>query len=239
MKSVVSYLQKHFVLQMFGDITWAHAVNTKTKLQHALNNPEIMMLEVDVRISSDGEAVLAHPPATDSDLSFAEFLHAMLDSHQGIKLDLKDPEILLPCLTMLRESNLHQPVLLNAGILQGQGGYPPQFSAAGFLASWKKLYPQAILSPDWTAHPYAQENIEEMLAFCAGIEEITFPVNARLLPDSWPQVSQLIQQAGYTLTVWDGQPVDKDLLRWLREHTDPAKVCYDCHDEQNQRLKWW
>jgi len=239
MKSVISYLQQHFAVQKLGDITWGHAVNSQERLRHALNNPDIMMLEVDVRLSSQGEVVLAHPPAVDSDLSFAEFVRRVATSKQGIKLDMKDAEVLLPCLSMLREGNLQQPVLLNAGLAQGSSGHPTNYSAAGFLGAWRKFYPQAILSPDWSGHPYGQEHIDAMLDLLTGIENVTFPVQASRLPDSWAQVSQLLQRESYSLTIWDGQPVTKELLQWLQEHTDPERVSYDCFDEHQQRLKWW
>jgi hypothetical protein len=241
MKDLLTYFQQYYQIKYLGDITWAHAVNSKERLQRFLNDPQIMMLEVDVIISSKGEAVLAHPPATDSDLSFAEFVQTMVKSKQGIKFDFKDPEILIPCLTQLREINVSQPVLLNAGILQGHGGHQPKFSATGFLALCKKLYPRGILSPDWTSDgsPYTQKMVDDMLAVCQGISQITFPVNARLLPASWQYISRLTEPDGYSLTIWDGKLVDEPLRRWLQENTDPAKTCYDCSDIHNNRLRWW
>jgi hypothetical protein len=241
MKDLLAYFQQYYQARCLGDITWAHAVNSQERLQRFLNDPQTMMLEVDVIISSNGEAVLAHPPATDSDLSFAAFVRTMVKSRQGIKLDFKDPEILIPCLTELRENNLSQPVLLNAGILQGNGGHKPKFSAPGFLALCKNLYPRGILSPDWTSDgsPYTQQMVEEMLAVCQGIAQITFPVNARLLPTAWQHISRLTEPDGYSLTIWDGKPIDESLLRWLQERTDPTKTCYDCLDKHNNRLRWW
>jgi Menorin len=241
MTDLLTYFQEHYAITCLGDITWAHAVNSQQKLQSALNDPQIMFLEVDVSISSNGEVVLAHPPVTDSDLSFAEFIHTMETSRQGVKLDFKVAATLMPCLTILRASNLRQPVLLNAGILQGEGGDAPDFSAASFLAACHDLYPQGILSPDWTndSQPHTQRMVDEMLAACQGVAQVTFPINARLLPYAWPHVVRLLQPAGYSLTVWDGEPVSEQLLAWLRANTDPARTCYDCFDTQHRRLKWW
>ena len=241
MKDLLTYFQQYYQVKYLGDITWAHAVNSKARLQRFLNDPQTMMLEVDVIISSRGEAVLAHPPATDSDLSFAEFMQTMMTSKQGMKFDFKDSKILIPCLTQLRENNVSQPVLLNAGILQGNGGHQPKFSATGFLALYKNLYPRGILSPDWTSDgsPYTQQMVDDMLAVCQGIPQITFPVNARLLPASWQHISRMTEPEGYSLTIWDGKPIDEPLRRWLQENTDPTKTCYDCSDIHNNRLRWW
>ncbi|GLV53891.1 hypothetical protein KDH_07420 [Dictyobacter sp. S3.2.2.5] len=241
MKDVMSYLKEHYDIDVLGDITWAHAVNSQQRLRDTLNNPQIMMLEVDVILSANGEVVLGHPPVLDSDLHFDAFIDTVANSRQGIKLDLKDPEVLLPCLTKLRDSGLRQPVLLNAGVVPGNDGMPPKFNTMGFFAACKKLYPQGILSPDWTNEyaPLTEKNIDAMLNFCQDFEQVTFPVNARLLPFSWTQLTRLLQHDGYSLTIWDGKPVDKYLKLWLRENTDPTRVCYDCADENGQTLHWW
>ncbi|WP_201362665.1 FAM151A/B family protein [Dictyobacter formicarum] len=241
MRDVVSYLQEHYDIKVLGDITWSHAVNSQQRLQDVLNDPQVMMLEVDVILSSSGEVVLAHPPAQDSDLRFDTFINIMIGSRQGIKLDMKDPEVLIPCLTLLRDSGLQQPVLLNAGVVPGNDGYPPKFSTRGFFAACKKFYPRGILSPDWTNEytPLSGENIDAMLGACEDFEQVTFPVNARMLPFSWPHLTRLLQHDGYSLTIWDGKPVDKYLRLWLQENTDPAKVCYDCVDENGKPLSWW
>ena len=56
-----------------------------------------MMLEADVQISvskdgHQGIAIMAHSPATDSDLSLSDFLAATKHSQKGIKLDFKSTE---------------------------------------------------------------------------------------------------------------------------------------------------
>ena len=230
MKEVLLHLQKYFNIATLGDITWAHAVNSQAKLQRFLHDPQTMIIEADIRISPRGDAVVTHPPEVDSDLSFEALLQAIASSKQCLKLDFKDPEILYPCLIKLSEARLVQPVIVNADVLQGHGGYRSKFNAPGFLALCKQLYPQGILSPGWTTHPdiaYTQDNIDEMLALCQDIAQVTFPIRARLLPASWEHVSRLLQHDGSSLTIWNGEPVDEELHRWLQVHTDTTKTCYD------------
>lgn len=49
------------------------------------------MIEADVllRGSGDGEPIMAHPPATESDINLQDWLTAVSNSNKGIKLDFK------------------------------------------------------------------------------------------------------------------------------------------------------
>lgn len=243
MKEVITYLQKHYQISTLGDVTWAHAVNSKEKLSRFLHDPQTMMLEADIRISPRGDAVVAHPPAVDSDLRFEELLAAMVSSKQGIKFDFKDPEILIPCLTKLQDASLQQPVYVNGDILQGNRGFPPKFSAVGFLALCKDIYPEGILSIGWTTHSgpdaaYTKENVDEMLSLCQDIEHATFPIRASLLPYSWKHLVRLIEREGYSLTIWNAEPVETDLFNWMRDNVDPAKAFYDLSDENKNPVRF-
>lgn len=244
MRDVLHYLQEHYALTRLGDITWAHAVNSQEKLQWALANPQIMMIESDIRISPTGEVIATHPPLEESDLSFDQLLEALQTTKQGLKLDFKDVEAIAPCLARLQARQLPQPVLLNANVLQGMGGWPPQIEAPAFLRWCQDLYPQGILSIDWTmgyySTAYSHENVEEMLKLCCEyrLQQVTFPVRAKYLPASWEHVADLLQVEGYSLTIWDSTPLPKDLAHWLRRETDPTLVCYDCQDEDGELFRF-
>lgn len=244
MQDALHYLQEYYVLKRLGDITWAHAVNSREKLRHALADPRMMMIESDIRLSPAGEIIATHPPLEESDLSFVELLEAVQTTKQGLKLDFKDVEAIRPCLAQLQARQMQRPVLLNANILQGMGGWSPQIQAADFLAWCKDLYPQGILSIDWTmgyySTAYSRENVEEMLKLCRDhdLQRVTFPVRATYLPACWEHIARLLQMEGYSLTIWDGGPLPKDLVRWLREETDPTRVCYDCQDENGELFRF-
>ncbi|CAH0750518.1 unnamed protein product [Diatraea saccharalis] len=91
------------VMKNLTTVTWAHAVNDKAYLEKALAS-DVSMLEADIVLGhitgKDGPPipVMAHPPATTSDLSLSEFLstvkqHNNLNSKQkGVKLDFKSIE---------------------------------------------------------------------------------------------------------------------------------------------------
>ena len=64
-----------------------------------------MFLEADILFKEDkhNEPIMAHPPQTDSDLTFTEWLRASLPSGKGLKLDFKTPNAIEPCLKILKQ----------------------------------------------------------------------------------------------------------------------------------------
>ena len=234
-----------FEADNLGAIRWSHAVNSMEKFRKYLNKPDIDFLEFDIRLSTDGKIIAAHPPAMESDLPFEYILEQAANSEQGIKLDFKDPEILIPCLKMLAEAKLDLPIMLNADILQGNKANISKFNPAGFLVLCKKYYPEGLLSIGWTttADPelgYTKENIDEMLELLKEVDgsEVTVPVRACLLPKSWTQIKRfLAEKPGSTLTVWNNEPVSKKLVNEIKENTDPERTFYDFIDSEGNPLR--
>lgn len=84
-------------------VTWAHAVNSQSKLSDALNDDEIMMLEADVILgrliggSNEIIPVMGHPPSIESDLSLQNFIESVIEvqgsQKKGIKLDFKSTDV--------------------------------------------------------------------------------------------------------------------------------------------------
>lgn len=85
-------------------VTWSHATNSKQKLEDALRNNSIMMMEADVvmgRIYGENDTVpiqpvMAHTPDVYSDITLKQFLQTILKTlaedagiKKGIKLDFK------------------------------------------------------------------------------------------------------------------------------------------------------
>ncbi|OGM75394.1 hypothetical protein A2382_03165 [Candidatus Woesebacteria bacterium RIFOXYB1_FULL_38_16] len=180
----------------------------------------------------------------DNDLLYDELINEMSSSKQCLKLDFKDPEIIVPCLELLKERKLKQPIFLNADVLQGNGASISKFNAIGFITLCRKIYPEGILSTGWTtvSDPkflYTQENVDQMFELVKDFEEVTFPVRACLISNSWKQLQRLIKKEGFSLTIWNNEPVDGKLQNWLKENTDPIKTFYDFIDENKNPLRFW
>jgi hypothetical protein len=232
MRELLAYFAPRYGVTRLADITWVHAVNTRAGLQSA-GASSVMMLECDVRAAPTGEIILAHPPATESDLSFAVLLDTLRTLDKGIKLDFKDPSIVPACLAALRAARLAQPVLLNADIVQGQGGGPPAVEPGVFIDACTRLYPRGMLSLGWTttappAGGYSADNVGAMLALCAGRAGIVFPVRASLLPGSWAALQALTRHPGAVLSLWDSRPVDQALRTWITTRFPQGDYLYDC-----------
>jgi hypothetical protein len=122
---------------------WSHATNSVSKLKKALDSPKITAIEADFRMGhvkgqphTKVEAITAHPPNIESDLSAKHFLDLVTDDtgaqllRKHIKLDFKDLDVLRLVVQLLGiyfsqtvEETLkpRKVVILNADIFQGPG----------------------------------------------------------------------------------------------------------------------
>ena len=149
---------------------WAHSCCSAAALAAALSDPSVHSIESDILVSSrTGQPVMAHPPATDSDLSFGDFLVACTGGDDGrkrkhLKFDFKDAAAVGPCLerTAAERGRLRaggQTVWLNADVLAGPGCHPmavepghrtpPAVAADAFLERCRAAYPEGVLSLGW------------------------------------------------------------------------------------------
>jgi hypothetical protein len=216
-------------IRALGDIKWAHAVNDVKYLKEVLANPKVHFLEVDIDFSRSGDPIAAHY-SSESDLNLATLLNNIKYSKKGLKLDFKDPRAVIPTLALLKESQLLQPVILNADILSTKGAPAADIEPEWFIKNCQKHYPMGLLSLGWRTTEvslYSKNDVNKMLDICRGIKEVTFPIRASLLPDSWPYVKKLIKKDYYTLTIWDSRPMDHELKQWLIKNMDPNKCFYD------------
>ncbi|XP_069695619.1 protein FAM151B isoform X2 [Periplaneta americana] len=221
-------------------VTWGHAVNSKQKLQDALDE-KLMMLEADVVMgtveggSEEEIPIMAHPPSTTSDLSLKGFLttvvNATKNGHRcGVKLDFKSVEVLMPSLQELYEhKQIDFPVMLNADILPGPvNSTTIPVDADTFLELCAKLFPESTLSVGWTTRygdlvingSYSEEQVEAMedaLDRKQVTQPVTFPVRAGLAAKSGNTLTRLKNINNSTFTIWSSEddPVDVDLLREL------------------------
>ncbi|KAM3938061.1 protein FAM151B [Leptodactylus fuscus] len=248
---LVYFLKKNLIKARDGvEIRWEHATNSKEKLQQALQS-DVHMIEADIllRGTGDREPIMAHPPATDSDINLQDWLAQVATCDKGIKLDFKRLEAVPPSMKILDaiKDKLHQPVWINADILPGPGG-SVGVDAKEFLQIVTSSFPDVTLSLGWTTawHPdksnegYSWEMVREMENICKTLSQpVTFPVRAALVRQSWPQLQWLLQTSDrYSLTVWSGKddiyPVE-DLL-YIREHSREDQIFYDVFEPQNSEL---
>ncbi|XP_030026471.2 protein FAM151B isoform X1 [Manduca sexta] len=226
-------------------ITWAHAVNNKTYLTAALAS-ETSMLEADIvlgtLVGQDGPPIpiMAHPPATTSDLSLAEFLSTVkqynnVNSKQkGVKLDFKSIEAYEKSQDLIApyaKPEATFPLWLNADILPGPvEATTKPVDPIKFIQLGAK-HPRAVLSIGWTTNyggnitegEYSRDQIGAMLRLVNEQkinQTVTFPVRAGLASNSQPVLLDLLRETASlnsSMTVWssEGDNVEVDRLKAL------------------------
>ncbi|KAG6451936.1 hypothetical protein O3G_MSEX007387 [Manduca sexta] len=226
-------------------ITWAHAVNNKTYLTAALAS-ETSMLEADIvlgtLVGQDGPPIpiMAHPPATTSDLSLAEFLSTVkqynnVNSKQkGVKLDFKSIEAYEKSQDLIApyaKPEATFPLWLNADILPGPvEATTKPVDPIKFVQLGAK-HPRAVLSIGWTTNyggnitegEYSRDQIGAMLRLVNEQkinQTVTFPVRAGLASNSQPVLLDLLRETASlnsSMTVWssEGDNVEVDRLKAL------------------------
>ncbi|XP_072272315.1 protein FAM151B [Pyxicephalus adspersus] len=247
------FLSKGLIKTKDGrEVIWEHAANSKDKLHQALESGA-HMIEADIllRGSGDREPIMAHPPATDSDINLRDWLLAVSASIKGVKLDFKSLEAVLPSMKILDmfKNHIKQPVWINADILTGPGGSAKPVDARGFLQTVSSFFPDVTLSLGWTTgwlpgqtnEGYSWKMVKEMAEICTTLsQQVTFPVRAALVRQSWPPLQWLLQSSDrYSLTIWAGKDdvySVEDLL-YIREHSKEHQIFYDLFEPQKSQLK--
>ncbi|XP_053612344.1 protein FAM151B isoform X2 [Plodia interpunctella] len=248
-------------------VTWAHAVNNKTYLQAALAS-EVSMLEADIVLGhisgSEGPPIpiMAHPPATTSDLSLSEFLSTVQQFNKGkskpkgVKLDFKSIEAFEKSQELIGQytkPEINFPVWLNADILPGPvDATTKPVDPAKFL-KLGATHPRTVMSIGWTTKfggnitegEYSREHIGTMLRMIHEnhvTQTVTFPVRAGLASNSQPVLLDLLRETSYlnsTMTVWssEGDAVETDRLRALILTVGLEKTYLDVPAELATRLQ--
>ncbi|XP_057307312.1 protein FAM151B-like isoform X2 [Hydractinia symbiolongicarpus] len=237
------------------DIIWAHAVNSKADLSGALLDVNIMMLEADVILDpSDGQPIMAHPPATSSDITLKQWLtEALATPKKGIKLDFKQTKAISPSLEILEDlmenvtADAMPPILLNADIIPGPNNNKTTPVDANVFIRSCSAVENAVLSPGWTtkfvgnaSEGYSWEHVQRIYKLLKNLKQfITFPIRASLASLSKEQLVWLINQneQKFTLTVWTSKKDQFDIkeLKFLRNYK--KQVYYDLPQEDIDRLR--
>ena len=227
---------------MLCDVRWSHATNSVAELERATNaDRPVDFVEADILLdSTSGVPVMAHPPATTSDLSFEAFVDRFVELALeprgrpiGLKLDFKDPRAVEQCLGILSAalalagSAWRHPIWLNADIFTGPGGNPTIFKADVFLQQCQSAaLPNAALSLGWTTgwslwiclgmHGYTTAHVDEALRALAKLPRpmaVTWAVRSGIIRQTPVALVRRLTEDRRTLTVWGD--VDADIRQWL------------------------
>ena len=216
-----------------------------------------MMLETDLIVRGFGTdqqtdiPVHAHPPDTDSDITFEEWIDQVIQTpNKGIKLDFKCLEAVEPTLKILHKKRdvLHVPVLLNADIAVGPDSPRDPVSAKEFIETCTVNFPSATMSlgftTQWTEDTkstYTWSMIFDILYKVHSLRQpVTFPIQAVFLSTSWKLFVFLLGlKPSFSISVWSSPSDDVDFmgLVQLRKYGGKDRVYFDLPEQQMMRLK--
>ncbi|XP_077988557.1 protein FAM151A-like [Glandiceps talaboti] len=228
-------------------ITWAHGVNSQDELDDALHDNITMMLEGDIVLEGMGTPnetntpVMAHPPMVYSDITLEEWVYKTTETRKGMKLDFKQLEAVSISMEIVKgmEERIHQPVWVNADIVQGPNSESDPIAPVEFISTCNAIFPLTVMSLGWTtnAQPWATDDmytwsmIFDNLQYSYPLKNpVTFPIRALWTITTWPKyIWMLGLRDDFSITVWHGSAdiVDIDGLVALRKHGDPARIYYD------------
>ena len=220
---------------------WIHSTCSRKKLARALADPTITAIETDIVAgkpaaaapaaaangsASNGhhdEPVLAHPPATSSDLPFDEFLERCIsDGTRHLKLDFKELSIVEPVLRRVatawpRLAANGQMVWLNADVLPGPNtrSYAVAIPPEQFVPLCRRLCPHATLSLGWRTaaigpeEAYTQRDADAMAKLCSDHalpgSAVVFAAAVRFAECALPPLIGLLQGVpGSQMLLWTG-----------------------------------
>ena len=237
---------------------WKHAVNTRTLLNQVLSSDKYNCIEADVTWNNIfNKPVMKHESVSSSSYSdeflFENFIKIILNSDwlykngkKIVKLDFKNINCVNSCIEYIKQCRLHNiennlNIWLNADILKGPGNSHSQpLNATKFINDCEKLN-NATLSVGWTtsfsilertSELYTKEMIAEMLKLTENLDmNVTFPLRASLVRQSWNNVTKLINE-NRSITVWTGaEGVPQCDLDWMKQRGitqfDVEKGCKD------------
>ncbi|MBI1774535.1 MAG: DUF2181 domain-containing protein [Proteobacteria bacterium] len=244
---MLSDIPAFFGLGTPGEMNWAHGVNSSTALDAYLSDADTHVIEADISwLPEAGGVMMAHPPASTSDLTFEAWIEAVAGGGKGAKLDFKHPAVVDPCLAKLTSmraaGRLAIPIMLNADVLPGPGGDPSLFQAAGFIARCG-AFREAVLSLGWTTGPvaggsYSEAMALDMLRLAAPVDgRVTVCLRAAPIAASSGAVARLQAAPGAWITVWNGRADPLVTPAEARRLTDPRRSFYDLIDAQGHPLR--
>lgn len=189
MQSVAAY----FDVADSSALHWAHRVNTAAKLQAALADASLHVLEADIHFGPADAAPQVAEPGEHAEFDVATLIAAAATAGKALKLDFQSPAAIEPTLSHLRQMAIETPVILHTEIFSllaaanpAEGMEPEQFIRLCHLSC-----PQAVLSLGWSLkrESDADGRVEEAL-----IEQVSIMLTKGFGPAHYA----LEIRAGYT-----------------------------------------
>ncbi len=244
MEELLSFFRNRYHVGKVGDLTWMHAVNSKKRLRMLLDDESTMFCESDISVSPSGEVIAAHPPKVSSNLTLEELLTSIASSEKGIKLDFKAPEAVGPALDLLNLLEVKQPVILNADVFSGNGSYRPLLEPRKFISNCRNSYQRGVLSLGLTTqdgetrNSYTAGKMHEIMNACKELDQAIIPVRTSLLIGGWQQIKGLLGDTRYFISLWNKEPIDGPLQKWIREHIDQERAFCDFVDGEGNPFRF-
>jgi hypothetical protein len=204
-------------------IHWSHRIpGERCVLRHAVNSQQALarfiasdanLAEGDVLLGAldpageTDQPIMAHPPATRSDLSFDHWVAAAVSHGHALKVDLKAPAVIEPALGILDARRFDgDRLIFNADVIVGPGGEPPLFGL-DHLRRCREAFPGAALSLGCTTGPrggpYREETVQRLIEAARELGPlVTVALRAEaVLADD--QVLHRIGAAGLHVSIWN------------------------------------
>lgn len=189
MQSVAAY----FDVSDASQLNWAHRINTTSKLEAALAEDDIHVIEADIHFGAGDATPLVGEETDTAELDAATLIAAASRAGKALKLDFHTPAAIEPTLTILRLLKPATPVILHTEIFSLLSATNPAeaMEPEHFIRLIQHSCPTAVISLGWSlkrSHD-ADGRVEEAL-----IQQIAMMLVQRLGPVNYG----LEIRAGYT-----------------------------------------
>ena len=154
----------------------AHRTNSAADLRSALRS-NYNVLEGDVRLDRSGRPVMAHDKSQLNGMRLDDWLFFAASSGRAVKVDIKDPDAIVPTLKALRKHHVSgNRLVLNVSV----GPADDKSNASvGELRLLRTAYPKAVINLSHQSYPYSKQTIRQLGAiadFVGG--RVMFPLRA-------------------------------------------------------------
>lgn len=189
MQSVAAY----FDVEDASELCWAHRIHTPEKLEAALADEAVQVLEADVQYGQGDATPLLADAGEVAEMDVATFIMAADRAGKAMKLDFHSPAAIEPTLGILRMLKVKVPVILHAEIFTLLSSNRPEegLEPDAFIRLCQMGCPEAVLSLGWSlkrTHD-ADGRVEDAL-----IQQMAIMLMQRLGPVNYG----LEIRAGYT-----------------------------------------